>query len=297
MTDMEIMIADLILACQQRNVYWYKKYQMLHGLKYQKNMAEETQEKIRRHCPANCYRAAFELKTYYMENGFLSNTIVLKMRPGSSEDKVILPIAIHSELDGTDHIYSHHAIEVFQEHGRYKVLDVLHNNKMVWLETYLDEVCRTNGCQRKQLRYDKGYLVSANTCAENMQGLMDLMTYLDKEYKLGLPRMNFINTGNSEEEIWLSDDIAMDFKGLGKEFGADAQTVINTYHRIYDMIGSTQMELLKMMCYVRIIGDRILCRRLEEKMFDMSAMCQMINDYFQEMKREGHDPFFNRWKM
>ena len=48
MTDMEIMIADLILACQQRNVYWYKKYQMLHGLKYQKNMAEETQEKIRR---------------------------------------------------------------------------------------------------------------------------------------------------------------------------------------------------------------------------------------------------------
>lgn len=98
MTDMEIMIADLILACQQRNVYWYKKYQMLHGLKYQKNMAEETQEKIRRHCPANCYRAAFELKTYYMENGFLSNTIVLKMRPGSSEDKVILPIAIHSDV-------------------------------------------------------------------------------------------------------------------------------------------------------------------------------------------------------
>ena len=94
---------------------------------------------------------------------------------------------------------------------------------------------------------------------------MDLMTYLDKEYKLGLPRMNFINTGNSEEEIWLSDDIAMDFKGLGKKFGADAQTVINTYHRIYDMIGSMQMELLKMMCYVRIIGDRILCRRLEEK--------------------------------
>lgn len=96
MTDMEIMIADLILACQQQNVYRYGKYQMLHGLKYQKDMAEEAQEKIRR---------------------------------------------------------------------------------------------------------------------------------------------------------------------------------------------------------LRIIGDRILCRRLEKKMFDISAMCQIINDFFQEMKREGHDPFFNRWKM
>ena len=98
---------------------------MLHGLKYQKDMAEEAQEKIRRHCPANCYRAAFELKTYYMENGFLSNTIVLKMRPGSSEDRLLFPLRSTVSWMEQISIYSHHAIEVFQEHGRYKVLDVL----------------------------------------------------------------------------------------------------------------------------------------------------------------------------
>ncbi|MDY3828421.1 MAG: hypothetical protein SOZ71_06520 [Clostridium sp.] len=117
------------------------------------------------------------------------------MRPESPEIREFTTIKVYSDISGDIKEYSHHAIEIFKEHGKYKVLDILHSDKVVWLETYLDELCKVNHCQRGQLRYDFGYLAPCHAFASNMQELSDLMRYLDKTYCIGKPRVTLMNLG------------------------------------------------------------------------------------------------------
>ena len=180
MTDIEMALVCFINEYHRRVIYRNEKYQMLHGVKYRREFDLEYTQKIRNKYNSNCFEAAYELKSYYAENGILSNTIVLKMRPESPEIREFTTIKVYSDISGDIKEYSHHAIEIFKEHGKYKVLDILNSDKVVWLETYLDELCKVNHCQRGQLRYDFGYLAPCHAFASNMQELSDLMRYLDK---------------------------------------------------------------------------------------------------------------------
>ena len=85
MTDIEMALVCFINEYHRRVIYRNEKYQMLHGVKYRREFDLEYTQKIRSKHNSNCFEAAYELKTYYAENGILSNTIVLKMRPESPE--------------------------------------------------------------------------------------------------------------------------------------------------------------------------------------------------------------------
>lgn len=83
MTDLELALVCFLNEFHRNSRYRHEKYQMLHDVKYRKEMPEKYLQMVRNQYGKNCFEAAYELKTYYMENGFLSNTIVLKMRPES----------------------------------------------------------------------------------------------------------------------------------------------------------------------------------------------------------------------
>ena len=121
MTDIEMAFVCFINAYHRKVIYHNDKYQMLHGIGYQKKLSLEYIEKIRKKYSSNCFEAAYELKTYYAENGILSNTIVLKMRPKSPEIQEFTTIKVFSDITNETKEYSHHAIEIFKEHGKYKV--------------------------------------------------------------------------------------------------------------------------------------------------------------------------------
>lgn len=278
MTDLERGIVCFLNEFHRSSMYIYEDYQMLHGVKYRKQMAKEDLEMIRRSYKGNCFEAAYQLKTYYMDNGLLSNTIVLKMRPKSPEIQEFQCIKIHNELDGTDHEYTHHAIEIFKEDGKYKVLDILHRDKNVWLESYLDDVCQTNNCPREQLRYDMGYLAPCHVLAGNMQELSDLMRYLDKKYKIGKPRLSLVNAaGDDGGEYLLSDDMIMDFDKFGRDFGASGEDVAMAYKRVYDLMMSMRFNMLHALCFGRIMRDPIMSFAMAEAIFDDEKMCEMMD--------------------
>ena len=236
-----------------------------------------TSGKIRNTYKGNCYEAAFELKTYYAENNILSNTIVLKMRPESPEIQEFRMLKIKSEIEQEVKEYSHHAIEIFKEHGRYKVFDILHSDKAVWLEDYLDDVCKTNACKREHLRYDMGYLAPANVYATNMQELSDLMRYLDKQYNIGKPRLNLIDIQEPESEWWLlSDDVVMDFDRYGANFGVKGIDVIRAYQRICDKMMGFRFNALHMHCLGQIMRDPFITTGIKEKIFDNKTMCEIL---------------------
>lgn len=277
MNDLEKGIVCFMNELHRNCIYRYEEYQLLHGLRYRKDMQEEKKALIREKYKGKCFKAAYELKTYYMENDLLSNTIVLKMRPKSPEIQGLNSIKIHSELDGIDYTYMHHTIEIFKENGRYKVFDILHRDKTVWLESYLDEVCKTNNCPREQLRYDMGYLAPSHVFAENMKELSDLMRYLDKTYKLGKPRLNLMNIANTEEEVLLlSDDLVMDFDMFGKKFGVSEREVFRAYQSIYDKMMGVRFNILHMLCLGHIMRDPIMKFSMAESLFDDEKMCKLI---------------------
>lgn len=62
-------IIRLINSYHREEVYIYEKYQLLHGVKYRKNMSEKNCSRIRERYRTNSFEAAYELKTYYIENG------------------------------------------------------------------------------------------------------------------------------------------------------------------------------------------------------------------------------------
>lgn len=287
MTDVEMAVVCFVNECQQSYSYRYKEYQMLHGVKYRKEMQKEALEMIRSNYRNRCLDAAYELKTYYMENRLPSNTIVLKMRPETPERKEMPEIRIHSELDGTDKSYTHHAIEIFKEDGKYKVFDILHRDKAVWLESYLDEVCRTNDCPRTQLRYDFGYLVPCHAYSGNMQELVDLMRYLDKTYKIGKPRLNFENIpGAGQEAMLLSDDVIMDFDLFGREIGVSGMEVIEACLRVYDRLMKIQFNILIILCMEYYMGEWAAIARTREHLFDSAWICTML-----EMRLDVDEPY------
>ena len=73
MTDIEMALVCFINEYHRRVIYRNEKYQMLHGVKYQREFDLEYTQKIRSKYNSNCFEAAYELKTYYAENGILSN--------------------------------------------------------------------------------------------------------------------------------------------------------------------------------------------------------------------------------
>lgn len=189
-------------------------------------------------------------------------------------------IKIHSGLNGTDLEYTHHATEVFKEDGKYKVLDILHRNHTVWLESYLNDVCSTNCCPRKQLRYDMGYLAPCHALAGNMQELSDLMRYLDRKYGIGKPRLSLINiSGANHEGCLLSDDMAMDFDDFGRVFGATGEEVVIAYKRIYDTMMAVRFNMLHLFCLGQILRDPIISATMAEALFDDEKICQLMEDY------------------
>ena len=288
MTDIEMALVCFINEYHRRVIYRNEKYQMLHGVKYRRELDLEYTQKIRNKYTSNCFEAAYELKTYYAENGILSNTIVLKMRPESPEIQEFTTIKVYSDISGDIKEYSHHAIEIFKEHGKYKVLDILHSDKVVWLETYLDELCKVNHCQRGQLRYDLGYLAPCNAFASNMQELSDLMRYLDKTYCIGKPRVTLMNLGEESpsgilikptEGMLLSDDMAMDFDEFGRPFGEyDGKRIIATYQRVYDRLMGIRFNMLHMLCLGHIMRDPIMKISIAESIFDDAKICELMKN-------------------
>ena len=278
MKTIEMALVCFINEFHKQNLYQHEKYQMLHGIKYKKEMAVEHLEKVRKAYGGNCFEAAYELKTYYMENGILSNTIVFKMRPESPEIHELRPIKIQSELEQEVKEYSHHAVEIFKEHGKYKVFDILHSDRVVWLEDYLDDVCGVNNCKREQLRYDMGYLAPAHVHANNMQELSDLMRYMDKEYKIGKPRLNLMDVPIPEED-WclLSDDMMMDFDRYGAIFGVSGIEVIKSYQKIYDKLMGIRFNALHMLCFGKIMRDPLVSAGAAEIVFDEEMIWQMLD--------------------
>lgn len=264
----------------RQHCYELEKFQMLHGIKYQKEMPQEHQDRIRAKYKGKCCKAALELKTYYAENGFLSNTIVLKLRPERPEQNYIPLIKVHSSLDGKDYEYNHHAIEVFKENGKYKVHDVLHRDDRVWLEDYLDELCVINQCGRERLCYDMGYLAPFHVYAPNMQELSDVMRYLDKKYCVGKPRLNLRHIpGGDSDGLILSDSIAMDFEEFGKAFGATREEVIQRWPVVHDWLMGARFNLLHMLCLVHIMRDPIMIGNLSNMLFDDAIMIEMVEMY------------------
>lgn len=288
MTDIEMALVSFINEYHRRVIYRNEKYQMLHGVKYQREFDLEYTQKIRSKYNSNCFEAAYELKTYYAENGILSNTIVLKMRPKSPEIEEFTTIKVSSDSSGDIKEYSHHAIEIFKEHGKYKVLDVLHSDKVVWLETYLDELCKVNHCQRAQLRYDLGYLAPCHAFASNMQELSDLMRYLDKKYCIGNPRVTLMNLDEKSlsgilikptEGMLLSDDMAMDFDEFGRAYGeSDGKRIIATYQRVYDRLMGIRFNMLHMLCLGHIMRDPIMKISIAVSIFDDAKICELMEN-------------------
>lgn len=278
MTDLEKGIVCYVNKMHLGNIYRYDNYQLLHGVRYNKTLDNQHLQLIRNRYQRQCFNAAYELKTYYMENGILSNTIVLKMRPESPDIHEIRTIKIYSELEDTEHEYNCHAIEIFKEHGKYKVFDILNSDRTVWLESYLDNVCSTNKCPREQLRYDMGYLAPAHAFAENMQELSDVMRYLDKTYCIGKPRLGLMNiAGYGEEGAFLSDDIIMDFDEFGRKFGADIETVKEAWVKIYDRIMGIRFNMLHLLCYERIMRDPLSSMAMAATLFDDEMICKMVD--------------------
>ena len=288
MTDIEMALVCFINEYHRRVIYRNEKYQMLHGVKYRREFDLEYTQKIRNKYNSNCFEAAYELKSYYAENGILSNTIVLKMRPESPEIREFTTIKVYSDISGDIKEYSHHAIEIFKEHGKYKVLDILHSDKVVWLETYLDELCKVNHCQRGQLRYDFGYLAPCHAFASNMQELSDLMRYLDKTYCIGKPRVTLMNLGEESpsgilikptEGMLLSDDMAMDFDEFGKLFGEyDGKRIIATYQRVYDRLMTIRFNMLHILCLGHIMRDPIMKISIAAGIFDDAKICELMKN-------------------
>lgn len=288
MTDIEMAWVCFINEHHRRVIFRNEKYQMLHGVKYRRELDLEYTQKIRNKYTSNCFEAAYELKTYYAENGILSNTIVLKMRPESPEIQEFTTIKVYSDISGDIKEYSHHAIEIFKEHGKYKVLDILHSDKVVWLETYLDELCKVNHCQRGLLRYDLGYIAPCHAFASNMQELSDLMRYLDKTYCIGNPRVTLMNLGEESpsgilikptEGMLLSDDMAMDFDEFGRLFGEyDGKRIIATYQRVYDRLMGIRFNMLHMLCLGHIMRDPIMKISIAESIFDDAKICELMKN-------------------
>ena len=288
MTDIEMAVVCFINEHHRRVIYRNEKYQMLHGVKYRREFDLEYTQKIRNKYNSNCFEAAYELKSYYAENGILSNTIVLKMRPESPEIREFTTIKVYSDISGDIKEYSHHAIEIFKEHGKYKVLDILHSDKVVWLETYLDELCKVNHCQRGQLRYDFGYLAPCHAFASNMQELSDLMRYLDKTYCIGKPRVTLMNLGEESpsgilikptEGMLLSDDMAMDFDEFGRLFGEyDGKRIIATYQRVYDRLMTIRFNMLHILCLGHIMRDPIMKISIAAGIFDDAKICELMKN-------------------
>ena len=172
--------------------------------------------------------------------------------------------------------------------GKYKVLDILHSDKVVWFETYLDELCKVNHCQRGQLRYDLGYLASCHAFASNMQELSDLMRYLDKTYCIGKPRVTLMNLGEESpsgilikptEGMLLSDDMAMDFGEFGRPFGEyDGKRIIATYQRVYDRLMGIRFNMLHMLCLGHIMRDPIMKISIAESIFDDAKICELMKN-------------------
>lgn len=283
MTDIEMALVCFINEYHRKVSYRYENYQVFHGVKYQKNCSKELLEKIRKTYPTNCFEAAYELKTYYAENNILSNTIVLKMRPASPEIQEFTTIKVHSDIDGEDKEYSHHAVEIFKEYGKYKVLDILHSDKCVRLESFLDELCRINNCDRSQLRYDFGYLAPCHAFAGNMQELSDLMRYLDKVYCVGKPRVTLMNLSENSradigfaEGMLLSDDMAMDFDMFGRQFGGlTGERLITIYQRVYDRLMGIRFNMLHVLCLGHIMRDPIMISSIAESIFDDTKICEI----------------------
>ena len=286
MTDIEMALVCFINEYHRKMIYRNEKYQMLHGAEYKRELGSEYIQKLRNKYTSNCFEAAYELKTYYAENGILSNTIILKMRLKSPEIQEFTTIKVYSDISGEIKEYSHHAIEIFKEHGKYKVLDVLHSDKVVWLETYLDELCKVNNCQRAQLRYDLGYLAPCHAFASNMQELSDLMHYLDKTYCIGKPRVSLMNTGKKTpsgitikptEGMLLSDDMAMDFYEFGRAFGEyDEKRILVTYQRVYDRLMTIRFNMLHVLCLGHIMRDPIMKVSIAESIFDDAKICELM---------------------
>ena len=280
MTDLEMGIVCFINEMHRKVIYKYENYQMLHNVKYKKQMDAKYVDAIREKYKGNCFEIAYELKTYYMENDILSNTIVLKMRPELPEIQDFRMIKVYSEIDDEIYEYTHHAIEIFKEHGRYKVFDVLHTDKVVWLEDYLDGICRANDCPREQLRYDGGYLTPCHILAGNMQELADLMRYLDRKYCMGNPRINLLNVPNSEgEALILSDDIAMDFDAFAKVFQIGFVDIEQEWGRVYSMLMEIRYNLLNLLCLGHIMRDSLVRIAMAEALFDDAKICQMMDEY------------------
>ena len=277
MNDLEKMLVSFVNAYHRQNIYVKNDYQLLRGVRYSKTMNQKNVQMIRDKYPQNCFGAAYELKTYYSENGICSNTIALKMRPESPDRQEFRSIKIYSELDEKAHEYTHHAIEIYKEAGKYKVFDILHRNRTVWLEDYLDEVCQTNQCPRSQLRYDMGTLAPSHALADNMQDFSNLMRYLDKQYEIGKPRVTYINIASSDDEACLiSDDMMMNFDDLGREFGVTGEEVILRLRKIYPFIVEVRNNLLHLRCKFQALGGQMIGDVIAEAMFDDEKMCGLI---------------------
>lgn len=231
---------------------------------------------IREKYEEDCLAAAYELKTYFASNRINSATIVLKMRPRENDEGAFSFMNVPEDGATEPHPFIYHAIEVYEDTDGYYVYDILFRDEPVQLKQYLDELCSVNECKNTDLRYDMGLLSSAHAYAKNMSGLTRLMTYLDKVYCVGKPRLNVMFSEPGEENLLLSDDIVLCPDEMFPKTGYSKDELYAEFSRVYGLVCGMRFNMLAVFAKMSEWGGPLINKGKTDMLFDDSFIMEMM---------------------
>lgn len=284
MDNMELKILDdailqTILCMESIWKFEASKYTMLRNLRFVKKLPVETIQELRSKYHRKCMHVAFELKNWYTNNGIKSNTLCLRRRMETEKGDYRLEIKVPDD-NGNIHSYTHHAVEVFFEHGKFKLIDALHSTEVVWLEAYLDELCKVNKCERSDLCYDLGLLAPTNLVARNMHMFNELLYFIDRVYKIGQPKCIVLFDDTEECVPMLASDVVRyDFSKLLGEIGISVthEFFIHRWMQVYDALTTEWMRIIAPIC---IMPEKLAIDTQDEvmgKFLDAEYMSSIVH--------------------
>lgn len=241
----KILVEDL-LRCLKASAYNPDEFNLLEDVH---ELNADSINSVRETHAGCSVASAYELKTYYADKGLESATLTLKLKDKFSMLKVTE--CVERKL---------HAVEVVYVHGKYKVLDVNHSDKTVWLETYLDTLCEINNISKEDLTYDILCYTTNSSLSDNNGILTDLAIWLDTIYKIGSSPVSLLNI----------DSASIERNKLGFNFEELASLYNTTTNDIVELCGHVYKKLVRVfigMSTVRSIVPNN-AKALKSKMFD-----------------------------
>ena len=184
---LDAAIIQTILLMEEQFLYNRGKYTEFVGKPFCKKFTEAELVSIRSKYDRKCMELAFQLKGWYTSNNMYSNTVCFRRKMDVANDDVKLQLLVR-DSEKNLHDYTHHAVEVYFNNDRFKVIDPLHYNEVIWLDRYLDMLCEANNCDRSGICYDIGMLVTSNISAPNLKMFNMLVYWMDKQYRIGSPQ-------------------------------------------------------------------------------------------------------------